>query len=40
MIASETTFVKASDIEVSIKHIATMRGSSISNANIDIKEQN
>ena len=40
MIASDTTLVNASDIEPIIKHIATIRGSSISNANIDIIAQN
>ena len=40
MIASETTFVNASDIEANIKRRATVSGSSTSNAKIDIKEAN
>ncbi len=38
--ASDTTLVKASDIEANIKHSATTSGSSTSNANKHIKAVN
>lgn len=40
MIASETTLVKASDIEAQARMIATTRGSSNSNANSENKAKN
>ena len=40
MIASDTTFTKASDIDAIIKQTATVNGSSMSATNIDINAEN